>query len=66
MKTRKLLMLPALAAVSLSFSSCLHKDLCFDHTHRADVYVDFDWRNAQDANPTSMLTYFFPANGDML
>lgn len=66
MKPHKIIILPALAAMSLSFSSCLHKDLCFDHTHRADVYVDFDWQKAPDAAPTSMLTYFFRPDGEML
>lgn len=66
MNTRKLITMSALAAMSMSFTSCLHKDLCFDHTHRADVYVDFDWQKAPDAAPTSMLTYFYPADGSVL
>ena len=66
MKLGKLLMLPVIACASLPLASCLHKDICYDHTHRADIYVDFDWQKAQDAAPTSMLTYYFPADGDML
>ena len=60
------LMMPLFAVVSLSLTSCLHKDLSYDDSRRADIYVDFDWSNAQDAAPTSMLTYFFPAGGDVL
>ena len=65
MKAYKLMM-PLFAVVSLSLTSCLHKDLSYDDSRRADIYVDFDWSNAQDAAPTSMLTYFFPAGGDVL
>lgn len=39
--------------------SCKHKDLCFDHTHNIEVEVEFDWRNAPDANPSSMEVYLY-------
>ncbi len=55
-----------LAVAAVSLSSCLHKDLCFDHSHRVTVYEEFDWRNAPDADPTSMLTYYFPSQGEVL
>ena len=55
--------LPAMAIIALSTSSCLHKDLDFEINDRGEVYVAFDWRNAPDANPSSMLTYFYPAKG---
>ncbi len=63
MKLRKLTgLLVALPALFLT--SCLHKDLCFDHNHRVGIYVVFDWTKAPDAQPTSMLTYFFGAAGE--
>lgn len=65
MKTRNII--PLFIAVSaLSLTSCLHKDICFDHNHRVGVYVVFDWTKAPDAQPTSMLTYFMPVNGEAL
>lgn len=34
---------------------------------RSEIYVAFDWRNAPDANPSSMMAYFFPATrGDAI
>lgn len=60
----KLKLITLFAAITaLSLTSCRHKDICFDHSHRIGVYVAFDWRNAPEANPTSMLTYFYPADG---
>ena len=49
------LILNILTAVALAaMTGCNHKDLCFDHTHTLNVKVVFDWRNASDANPSSM------------
>ncbi len=42
-----------------SFGACQHKDLCFDHYHVNEVHIVFDWRNAPDALPESMASYFF-------
>lgn len=39
--------------------ACEHKDLCFDHYHVGELNVVFDWRNAPDANPASMITIFY-------
>lgn len=50
-------------ATALSLGSCRHKDISFENNDRVKVYVEFDWRNAPDANPTSMLTYFYPTVG---
>lgn len=62
MKAR--LMIPLFAAVSMfTMNSCRHKDIDFDVNDRRDVYVVFDWRNAPDANPSSMMAYFYPAEG---
>lgn len=41
----------------LSFTSCDHKDLIEDDTFTGDVEIVFDWRNAPDANPASMVAF---------
>ncbi|MDE6321567.1 MAG: DUF5119 domain-containing protein [Muribaculaceae bacterium] len=61
MKTSVLI--PSMAILALSASSCLHKDLDFEVDDRGEVDVVFDWRNAPDADPSSMLTYFYPSDG---
>ena len=38
--------------------SCEHKELCFHHPHVATVRVDFDWKNAPQANPEGMCVFF--------
>lgn len=40
---------------ALLFSSCDHKDLIMDETFTGDVEIIFDWRNAPDAHPASMM-----------
>lgn len=45
--------------VLLGFTSCDHKDLCFDHTHNIETEIVFDWRNAPDAHPSSMVVVMF-------
>lgn len=62
MKTH--ILVPIMAAASaLALTSCRHKDLVFEMNDRSEVYVTFDWRKAPDANPASMLAYFYPASG---
>ncbi len=62
MKTRILIPI-MLGLMALSLSSCRHKDLFYEVNDRSEIYVVFDWRNAPDANPSSMLAYFYPAGG---
>lgn len=45
-----------------ALSSCNHKDLCFDHNHNVETEIVFDWRNAPDANPSSMAAVMFDRN----
>ncbi|MDE7380994.1 MAG: DUF5119 domain-containing protein [Muribaculaceae bacterium] len=59
MKTNRIFFL-CLSVMAMMLTSCRHKDLCYDHSHRSSVRVVFDWEEAPDANPTSMLSYFFP------
>lgn len=57
------ILIPSIALMALSTSSCLHKDLDFEVNDRSEVYVAFDWRNAPQADPASMSAYFYPASG---
>lgn len=47
----------------LLFMSCEHKDLCYDHSHTANLQVVFDWKNAPEATPETMRLYLFPLDG---
>lgn len=42
-----------------SFASCEYKDLCYQHPHWVDIRVQFDWKNAPDANPEGMTVLFY-------
>ena len=59
----RLACLMAVMAVAMMFSSCEHKDLCYHHPHTIEIYVEFDWRNAPDANPLGMCVFFYPVDG---
>lgn len=50
-------------AMTLILSSCDHKDLCFEHPHKVTLRIAFDWRDAPDADATSMHVCFYPADG---
>lgn len=63
MKQYRLLISVMIGWLTLSLGSCRHKDLYYGVNDRSEVDVVFDWRNAPDANPTSMLAYFYPADG---
>lgn len=65
MKTSRIFTL-LIAVPALMLGSCEHKELSYDTAVRHNVYVDFDWRKAPEAAPTSMLVYFFPTAGDAL
>lgn len=49
----------ALLAVTAT-TSCSQCELCYDHEHWVDVHIDFDWSKAPDAEPVTMVVYFFP------
>lgn len=60
---RKLLNLMLWAAVMLICEACEHKELCYHHPHKIDIYVEFDWCNAPEANPEGMCVFFYPETG---
>ena len=43
--------------------SCDHKELCFDHAHMVDLDIRFDWSEAPDADPRTMVVQFFRMDG---
>lgn len=45
------------------FSSCQHKDLCYDHPHTGTLDVRIDWSKAPEAEPETMEFFLFPKNG---
>lgn len=46
--------------LTLALSSCVHKELCYDHPHTHEVDVVFDWSQEADADPETMSLYLFP------
>ncbi len=56
---RLLLLLPLL------LGSCRHKDLIYDASPNMRVNLVFDWRKAPNANPESMMAYFFPMEASL-
>ena len=64
MKTRNHIISTVFAAAALlAFSSCEHKELCYNHAHVVNLHVVFDWAKAPDASPESMSLYLFPEDG---
>lgn len=49
-----------LAAMLFTLGSCRHKELWNEENPRVSEKVVFDWSKAPDADPSSMMTYFFP------
>ncbi len=48
---------------SILFTSCEHKELCYQHPHVKSIRLEFDWRDAPDASPKGMCVYFYPVSG---
>lgn len=50
-------------ALLLPSVGCDHRELCYDHSHMQTVKVEFDWSQAPDASPATMVVWFFPTDG---
>ncbi|MFS6554395.1 DUF5119 domain-containing protein, partial [Parabacteroides distasonis] len=48
----------ALILSVLCFAGCSQRELCDDHLHTTSVQIEFDWTDAQDAAPKTMVVYF--------
>lgn len=45
--------------IVLSLSGCRHKDIDFENVPMQEVKIAFDWSNAPEANPQSMMVWLF-------
>ena len=43
--------------------SCDHKDLCYRNEHHTELEIKFDWSNAPDAQPRTMVVQLFRVDG---
>ncbi len=46
----------------LLLAGCEQRELCYDHSHSSNVRLVFDWSEAPDADPKTMVVYFFPVD----
>ncbi len=54
----------ALIAVVMGVTcGCEERPLCYDHSHKSPVYIEFDWSLAPEAEPSTMVVWFFPVDG---
>lgn len=57
-------LLGCLLGLLVGLSACEHKELCYDHTHGADVRILFDWQLLADSlRPDGMRVACYPATG---
>lgn len=52
-----------LAALTLLTQSCDHKELCYRNEHHTELEIKFDWSNAPDAQPRTMVVQLFRMDG---
>lgn len=64
MKAMSLLRLLTAVALGFMAGGCEHKDLCYDHSHMTEINIAFDWADAPDAAPISMVAHFFTMDGE--
>lgn len=43
----------------LCLGACSQRELCYDHSHVSPVSIEFDWSQAPDAMPNTMVVWFF-------
>ena len=46
-----------------ALTSCRHKELCLHHPHTVTLRVEFDWRDAPEADPRGMCVSFYQLEG---
>ncbi|MCM1354981.1 MAG: DUF5119 domain-containing protein [Staphylococcus sp.] len=49
--------------MTVVLTGCEHKDLCYDHSHSAEIEIRFRWEQAPDAEPNTMVVNFFSLDG---
>ena len=50
-------------SVMLIAGACEHKELSFDHSHAVELEIAFDWSEAPEAAPSTMVVQFFTTDG---
>lgn len=60
--SRQIRHLSALILSVFCFAGCSQRELCDDHSHITSVQIEFDWSDAPDATPQTMVVYFFPTD----
>ena len=65
MKSKIYLLARCMATIFILMSqqSCKQRELCYDHSHVSPVSIIFDWSLAPDADPSTMVVWFFPTDG---
>lgn len=53
----------ALMTAAIAFAACVERELCYDHSHKVPVTIEFDWTDASDAQPSTMVVWFFLVDG---
>lgn len=44
--------------------SCNHKNLCYMEMQKTKIVVEYDWRDAPEANPAGMCVFFYSMDND--
>ncbi len=55
----------AIMIAAVFMPGCEHNELCYDHTHVTELNVEFDWSQAPDADPSTMVVHFFRSDGSL-
>ncbi|MDE6399906.1 MAG: DUF5119 domain-containing protein, partial [Muribaculaceae bacterium] len=63
MRVRFLTTVVSLMSVMTLLTGCRQRELCYDHSHYSPVSIVFDWTQAPDAEPATMVVWFFPVDG---
>lgn len=52
-----------IVALMTATCGCEERPLCYDHSHKSPVNIEFDWSLAPEAEPSTMVVWFFPVDG---
>ncbi len=55
----------AIMIAAVFMPGCENNELCYDHTHVTELNVEFDWSQAPDADPSTMVVHFFRPDGSL-
>lgn len=49
---------------AMLLAGCQGRELCYDHSHVSPVAIEFDWSQAAEAKPNTMVVWFFSTTGN--